>query len=49
MTFNGNDAVGLLKNGALIDNIGTFNGGKANFAADKSSEQKLSLFPQLQL
>ncbi len=34
MTFNGNDAVGLFKNGILTDIIGTFNGGTANFAAN---------------
>ncbi|SFF34075.1 hypothetical protein SAMN04488131_11635 [Flavobacterium xueshanense] len=34
MTFNRNDAVGLFKNGDLIDITGTFNGGTANFAAD---------------
>lgn len=34
LMFNGNDAVGLFKNGVLIDIIGTFNGGTANFAAD---------------
>ena len=49
MTFNRNDGVGLFKNDALIYNIGTFNGGKANFAADKPSKEKLSLFPQLLL
>lgn len=31
-TFNGNDPMGLFKNGTLIDIIGTFNGGTANFA-----------------
>lgn len=34
LDFNGNDPVGLFKNGVLIDIIGTFNGGTANFAAD---------------
>lgn len=36
LTFNGNDAVGLFKNGVLIDIIGTFNGGTANFSADET-------------
>lgn len=40
MTFNGNDAVGLFKNGVLIDVIGTFNGGTANFAADVTIRRK---------
>jgi hypothetical protein len=33
MNFNGNDAIGLFKNGVLIDIIGTFNGG-TQIAAD---------------
>jgi len=40
LTFNGNDAVGLFKNGVLIDIIGTFNGGTANFAADVTLRRK---------
>jgi endonuclease I len=40
MTFNGNDAVGLFKNGVLIDVIGTFNGGTANFAMDQTLRRK---------
>jgi endonuclease I len=40
MTFNGNDAVGLFKNGILIDVIGTFNGGTANFAMDQTLRRK---------
>lgn len=40
MTFNGNDAVGLFKNNVLIDVIGTFNGGTANFAADTTLRRK---------
>jgi endonuclease I len=40
MTFNGNDAVGLFKNEVLIDIIGTFNGGTANFAADVTLRRK---------
>ncbi|MFV8326404.1 T9SS type A sorting domain-containing protein [Flavobacterium sp. ZS1P14] len=40
MAFNGNDAVGLFKNGVLIDIIGTFNGGTANFSADETIRRK---------
>jgi endonuclease I len=40
LTFNGNDAVGLFKNGTLIDIIGTFNGGTANFSADETLRRK---------
>lgn len=40
MTFNGNDAVGLFKNGVLIDIIGTFNGGTVNFSADETLRRK---------
>jgi len=40
MAFNGNDAIGLFKNGTLIDVIGTFNGGTANFAADATLRRK---------
>lgn len=36
MTFNGNDPVGLFKNGTLIDVIGNFNGGSTNFAKDQT-------------
>jgi endonuclease I len=36
LTFNGNDAVGLFKNGTLIDIIGIFNGGTADFAANET-------------
>ncbi|RTY97351.1 T9SS type A sorting domain-containing protein [Flavobacterium sp. RSP49] len=43
MTFNGNDAVGLFKNGVLIDIIGTFNGGTANFAADQTLRRKATV------
>jgi hypothetical protein len=43
MTFNGNDAVGLFKNGVLIDIIGTFNGGTANFAADVTLRRKVTV------
>ncbi|MEO5776220.1 MAG: reprolysin-like metallopeptidase [Flavobacterium sp.] len=40
LTFNGNDAVGLFKNGVLIDIIGTFDGGTANFAIDVTLRRK---------
>ena len=40
LTFNGNDAVGLFKNGVLIDIIGTFSGGTANFASDVTLRRK---------
>ena len=40
MAFNGNDPVGLFKNGVLIDVVGTFNGGTANFAADQTLRRK---------
>jgi endonuclease I len=43
MTFNGNDAVGLFKNGVLIDVIGTFNGGTANFSADETLRRKTTV------
>ena len=43
LTFNGNDAVGLFKNGVLIDIIGTFNGGTANFAADVTLRRKSAI------
>ncbi len=40
LSFNGNDAVGLFKNGTLIDIIGTFNGGSSNFAKDQTIRRK---------
>lgn len=40
MAFNGNDAVGLFKNGVLIDIVGTFNGGTADFAVDVTLRRK---------
>lgn len=40
LSFNGNDAVGLFKNGVLIDIIGTFNGGTVNFAKDVTLRRK---------
>lgn len=42
-TFNGNDAVGLFKNGTLIDIIGVFNGGSSNFAKDVTLVRKSSI------
>ena len=44
MTFNGNDAIGLFKNGILIDIIGTFNGGTANFSVDETLRRKATVF-----
>lgn len=43
LTFNGNDPVGLFKNGVLIDIVGTFNGGSANFAKDQTLRRKPSV------
>ena len=43
LTFNGNDAVGLFKNGILIDIIGTFDGGTANFAIDVTLRRKATV------
>jgi len=43
MTFNGNDAVGLFKNGILIDIIGTFNGGTADFSIDETLRRKTTV------
>ncbi len=40
MTFNGNDPVGLFKDGTLIDIVGTLNGGSANFAKDITLRRK---------
>lgn len=40
LAFNGNDAVGLFKNGVLIDIIGNFNGGTSNFAIDITLRRK---------
>lgn len=38
--FNGNDPVGLFKNGVLIDIVGVFNGGTTNFAANETLRRK---------
>jgi hypothetical protein len=43
MTFNGNDAIGLFKNGVLIDIIGIFDGGTANFAIDVTLRRKATV------
>jgi len=43
ITFNGNDAVGLFKNGVLIDIIGTFNGGSSNFAKNVTLQRKATV------
>ncbi len=40
LTFNGNDPIGLFKNNVLIDIIGTFNGGSANFAQNTTLRRK---------
>ena len=40
MTFNGNYASDSFKNEDLIDITGTFNGGKANIAADQTIRRK---------
>lgn len=40
INFNGNDPVGLFKNGVLIDIIGTFNGGSVDFAKDVTLRRK---------
>lgn len=40
INFNGNDPVGLFKNGVLIDIIGKFNGGSADFAKDVTLRRK---------
>lgn len=40
INFNGNDPVGLFKEGVLVDIIGTYNYGNANFAKDKTLRRK---------
>mgnify|MGYP000126734666 CR=1 FL=1 len=44
INFNGNDPVGLFKNGTLIDIIGIYNGGSSNFAKDKTLRRKSNIF-----
>jgi len=43
MSFNGNDVIGLFKNGSLIDIVGTFNGGSANFGQNTTLRRKSSI------
>jgi len=43
VVFNGNDPVGLFKNDVLIDIVGTFNNGTANFAADTTLRRKSTI------
>ena len=40
VTFNGNDPIGLFRNGTLVDIIGRFNGGSGNFAKDQTLIRK---------
>ena len=43
INFNGNDPVGLFKNDVLIDIVGVYNGGSADFAKDKTLRRKESV------
>lgn len=43
VTFNGNDALGLFKNGTLLDILGTFDGGTNNYAKDQTLVRKSSI------
>lgn len=43
INFSGNDPIGLFKNNELIDIVGTFNGGKADFAKDKTLRRNSSV------
>lgn len=43
VTFNGNDPVGLFYNGNLIDIVGEFDGGSANFAQNTTLRRKSSI------
>lgn len=43
VNFNGNDPVGLFKNGELIDIIGVFAGGEDDFAADVTLRRKTTV------
>lgn len=43
INFNGNDPVGLFKNDVLIDIIGVFNGGSADFARDVTLRRKVGV------
>ncbi|MCK8143138.1 endonuclease [Flavobacterium sp. I-SCBP12n] len=41
--YNGDDPIGLFKDGVLIDIVGTFNGGTAKFGADVTLRRKPSI------
>jgi endonuclease I len=43
LTFNGNDAIGLFKNGVLIDIIGIFDGGTASFSVDETLRRNTTI------
>lgn len=43
LLFNGNDPIGLFKNDILIDIIGVFNGGSADFAKDITLRRKSTI------
>ncbi|WP_378188290.1 endonuclease [Aquimarina sp. W85] len=43
MNFNGNDAIGLFKDANLLDIVGVFNGGTANFGKDKTLRRRTSV------
>jgi endonuclease I len=43
LSFNGNDPVGLFKNGVLLDIIGDFNGGSAYFAKDVTLQRNANI------
>lgn len=43
LNYNGNDAVGLFLNGTLVDVVGTFNGGSANFGQNTTLRRKSSV------
>lgn len=43
INFNGNDPVGLFKNGELIDIVGFYDGGSANFAMNTTLRRKPSV------
>ena len=43
LNYNGNDAVGLFLNGTLVDVVGTFNGGSANFGQNITLRRKSSV------
>ena len=43
INFNGNDPVGLFKDGDLIDIVGTFDGGSSDFAKDETLVRKATV------